>query len=86
MATTTAEAYDARLEDPSTRFQKAAMLFGRIDWRKDRFSGYDEQLSETLGYGRRLTRNLRSTYVERRAGRSVLVRLDLTDGTSLKTT
>src|SRR5690606_10804592 len=24
------------------------------DWRKDRFSGYDQQLSETVGYGRRL--------------------------------
>ncbi len=29
-------------------------LFGRLDWRKDRFSGYDQQTSETIGYGRRL--------------------------------
>ncbi len=29
-------------------------LFGRVDWRNDRFSGYDQQLSETVGYGRRL--------------------------------
>lgn len=29
-------------------------LFGRVNWRKDRFSGYDQQLSESIGYGRRL--------------------------------
>ncbi|MBT8084937.1 MAG: DUF481 domain-containing protein [Woeseia sp.] len=29
-------------------------LFGRVVWRKDLFSGYDQQVSETLGYGRRL--------------------------------
>lgn len=29
-------------------------LFGRVNWRKDRFSGYDQQLSETVGYGRRI--------------------------------
>lgn len=28
--------------------------FGRVDWRKDRFSGYDQQVSETAGYGRRI--------------------------------
>ncbi len=29
-------------------------LFGRLAWRKDRFSGYDSQFSQTVGYGRRL--------------------------------
>ncbi len=29
-------------------------LFGRLNWRKDRFSGYPEQFSESAGYGRRL--------------------------------
>lgn len=29
-------------------------LFGRANWRKDRFSGYEQQLSESIGYGRRL--------------------------------
>ncbi len=29
-------------------------MFGQLDWRKDRFSGVDQQLSEALGYGRRL--------------------------------
>lgn len=29
-------------------------LFGRLNWRKDRFSGYDTQFSQTVGYGRRL--------------------------------
>jgi putative salt-induced outer membrane protein len=29
-------------------------LFGRLDWRKDRFSSFETQASQTLGYGRRL--------------------------------
>ncbi len=29
-------------------------LFGRVNWRKDRFSGYDQQFSQSIGYGRRL--------------------------------
>ena len=29
-------------------------LFGRVNWRKDRFSAYEQQLSESVGYGRRL--------------------------------
>jgi putative salt-induced outer membrane protein len=29
-------------------------LFGRIDWLKDKFSSYDQQLSQTVGYGRRV--------------------------------
>lgn len=29
-------------------------LFARVNWRKDRFSGYDQQLIESVGYGRRL--------------------------------
>ncbi|MGB5344649.1 MAG: DUF481 domain-containing protein [Woeseia sp.] len=29
-------------------------LFGRLVWRKDLFSGYDQQFSQTVGYGRRL--------------------------------
>ena len=33
---------------------EANFLFGRLDWRKDRFSGYDTQFSQTVGYGHRL--------------------------------
>jgi len=29
-------------------------FFGRVDWLKDKYSGYDQQLSEALGYGRRV--------------------------------
>ena len=29
-------------------------LFGRLDWRKDRFGGFYTQFSQTVGYGRRL--------------------------------
>lgn len=29
-------------------------LFGRLDWRKDEFSAYNTQFSQTVGYGRRL--------------------------------
>jgi putative salt-induced outer membrane protein len=32
-------------------------LFGRLQWREDRFGGYATQFSQTLGYGRRLIDN-----------------------------
>lgn len=35
-------------------FSANNFAFGRVDWRKDRFSGYDQQVSETVGYGRRI--------------------------------
>jgi putative salt-induced outer membrane protein len=50
---TTAEAYGAgwktvrALNDPN-------FVFLQLDYRRDRFSGYPEQLSETIGYGRRV--------------------------------
>lgn len=50
---TTAEAYDVGWKSEWS-FSEASYLFGRLHWRKDRFSGYDQQLSETVGYGRRL--------------------------------
>lgn len=34
-------------------------LFGVVNWRKDRFSGVTEQLTEAIGYGRRLIDNPR---------------------------
>lgn len=50
---TTAEAYALGWKS-EYELTENDFLFGRVDWRKDRFSGYDRQLSETVGYGRRL--------------------------------
>jgi len=50
---TTAEAYELGWKSEYD-FSEHNYLFGRANWRKDRFSGYDTQLSETVGYGRRL--------------------------------
>jgi putative salt-induced outer membrane protein len=50
---TTAEAYALGWKSEYS-LTDTDFLFGRVDWRKDRFSGYDQQLSETIGYGRRL--------------------------------
>jgi len=51
--TTTAEAYQAGWKSEYS-FREHDFLFGTVDWRKDRFSGVDQQLSEAIGYGRRL--------------------------------
>lgn len=50
---TTAEAYAAGWKS-EYNLTASDFLFGRVSWRKDRFSGYEQQLSETVGYGRRL--------------------------------
>jgi putative salt-induced outer membrane protein len=57
---TTAEAYAAGWKS-ELLLSEANFLYGRLDWRKDRFSGYDEQFSQTVGYGRRLIDNDRHT-------------------------
>jgi putative salt-induced outer membrane protein len=55
-------------------------LFGRVNWRKDRFSGYEQQISESVGYGRRLIdTGVHFLNVEIGAGAR---QADLTDGTS----
>lgn len=54
--TTTAEAYSAGWKSERT-LSEVNFLFGRLDWRKDRFSGYDTQFSQTVGYGHRLIDN-----------------------------
>lgn len=51
--TTTAEAYQASGKS-TYDFSEHNYLFGTIDWRRDRFSGVDLKLSESVGYGRRL--------------------------------
>ena len=50
---TTAEAYQAGWKT-SYDFSEHSYLFGAANWRKDRFSGVDEQLSGAAGYGRRI--------------------------------
>lgn len=50
---TTAEAYEAGWKS-ERNFSESSYMFGQLDWRKDRFSGYDKQFSQTIGYGRRL--------------------------------
>jgi putative salt-induced outer membrane protein len=53
---TTAEAFIAGWKSERI-LTDANFLFGRLDWRKDRFSGYDTQFSQTVGYGHRLINN-----------------------------
>ena len=50
---TTAEAYEAGWKS-ERNFSEYNYMFGQLDWRKDRFSGYETQFSQTVGYGRRL--------------------------------
>ncbi len=50
---TTAEAYQAALKSERS-LTDHDFLFGLVRWRKDRFSSYDSQFAQTLGYGRRL--------------------------------
>lgn len=51
--TTTAEAYELGWKSELS-FGESNFLFGRLGWRKDRFSSYDTQTTQTVGYGRRL--------------------------------
>jgi putative salt-induced outer membrane protein len=51
--TTTAEAYALGWKT-ERNLTDTDFIFGRLDWRKDRFSGYDSQFSQTVGYGRRV--------------------------------
>lgn len=51
--TTTAEAYQAGWKSDYS-FSETSYLFGQLIWRKDRFSGVDQQTSGAAGYGRRL--------------------------------
>jgi putative salt-induced outer membrane protein len=50
---TTAEAYEAGWKSERS-LSESNFLFGQLDWRKDRFSGFATQFSQTIGYGRRL--------------------------------
>lgn len=50
---TTAEAYTGEYEGRRDWGDKS-YLFTAFDWRSDRFSAFDHQMSESVGYGRRL--------------------------------
>jgi putative salt-induced outer membrane protein len=50
---TTAEAYSAGYKGQRD-FSETSYIFFSGDWRQDRFSGYDKQVTEAVGYGRRL--------------------------------
>ena len=54
----TAESYSAGYK-AQRDFSETSYLFFAADWRQDEFSGYERQLSETVGYGRRLIDNER---------------------------
>lgn len=76
---TTAEAYLAAWKSKYS-FTENNYLFGRVRWQKDKFSGYDQQMSETVGYGRRILHSDRQL-LNGEAGIG-LRQSDLRDGTS----
>lgn len=49
----TAEAYETAWRG-RWEFSERDFVFGRLNWRKDRFAAFDTQFSQTLGYGRRM--------------------------------
>ncbi|MDX8402295.1 MAG: DUF481 domain-containing protein [Mariprofundaceae bacterium] len=53
---TTAEKYDAALQQ-DWRFSERGFLFGRLGFESDRFAGYRQRTSETVGYGRQLVKH-----------------------------
>jgi putative salt-induced outer membrane protein len=50
---TTAEAYEFGWKS-EWNIDERQFIVGRLNWRKDRFSGYDTQFTQSVGYGRRL--------------------------------
>ena len=77
---TTAESYSAGYK-AKRDFSETSYLFFTGDWRKDRFSGYDEQVSEAVGYGRRLIDN--EKHLLSLEGGAGAKQSDLTTGASL---
>lgn len=77
---TTAEAYAAGYK-AQRNFSEHDYIFAAGDWRQDAFSGYDKQVTETVGYGRRIIDSARQVLaVEGGIGAK---QSDLIDGTSL---
>ena len=76
---TTAEAYDIGWRS-ERNFTETNYLFGRLDWRSDRFSTYETQFSQTTGYGRRvISGDTHNLSIEVGAGAR---QSDLADGSS----
>jgi len=76
---TTAEAYGLSWQSSRDLGEKS-YIFGRAAWDKDKFSGYDQQIREVVGYGRHFIDNERHELNgEVGAG---LRQSDLRDGTS----
>ena len=76
---TTAEAYNLGAQSDFS-LSDVSYLFGRFNWDKDKFSGYDQQTTETIGYGRKLIDTEVQTWnIEIGAGAR---QSDLRDGTS----
>ncbi len=76
---TTAEAYELGAKTERS-FGEYDFVFARANWRKDRFSGYDTQFSQSIGYGRRLIEtDVHQLNAEIGAGAR---QSDLVDGTS----
>ena len=76
---TTAERYKAGYK-ARYDFTEHDFLFALVSYEKDLFSGYDQQISEAVGYGRRLINNDRQVLnVQVGAG---FKQSDLRDGTS----
>ena len=76
---TTTEAYELAFKSERS-ITEHDVLFGRLGWRKDRFSSYESQFSQTVGYGRRLiNRDAHKLNAELGVGSR---QSDLIDGTS----
>jgi putative salt-induced outer membrane protein len=77
--TTSAEAYALGWKTEFNMTERD-FLFARVNWRTDRFSGYDQQLTESIGYGRRLI-DTGTHFLNAELGAGAR-QADLTDGTS----
>lgn len=76
---TTAEAYNFGAKS-DFELSDVSYLFARFNWDKDKFSGYDQQTTQTVGYGRKLLDTEAQTWnIEVGAGAR---QSDLRDGTS----
>jgi putative salt-induced outer membrane protein len=76
---TTAEAYGLSWQSDRD-FGEKSYLYGRAAWDKDKFSGYDQQIREIVGYGRHFIDNERHE-LNGEAGVG-LRQSDLRDGTT----
>jgi len=79
-STKTAEAYLAKYKGKRQFDEGKSYLFTALDWSHDRFSAYEEQLSESAGYGRKLIDTPKNTLnAEVGAGYREATRIDQTE-------